>query len=200
MLTRWRKQLGKDEVDLASRIDSVTRGSGGGQRVQDGAARIGCLLLEEPRRRGNPFVEESGVRSPPARALLITPSAPGQARSARSRAANGAVSGRRSRSDSGTHTHIEETTRSVRVSGRHRSGTCHDFGLVCDTKQVIRDETWPHESHCRSDSHAKPVTRAKKPACDERDRSEQATDRRDSQRHAMRASLRASNSMKGPAR
>jgi len=105
MLTRWRKQLGKDEVDLASRIDSVTRGSGGGQRVQDGAARIGCLLLEEPRRRGNPFVEESGVRSPPARALLITPSAPGQARSARSRAANGAVSGRRSRSDSGTHTH-----------------------------------------------------------------------------------------------
>src|SRR5438067_8385865 len=47
VLTRWREQYGKDEVDLASRIDPVAREAGGGQRVQDCAARFGCLPLPE---------------------------------------------------------------------------------------------------------------------------------------------------------
>jgi len=47
VLARWREQHGKDEVDLASRIDPVTREADGGQRVQDRTARLGCLPLPE---------------------------------------------------------------------------------------------------------------------------------------------------------
>ena len=37
----------------------MARGAGGGQRVQDRAAGLRCLLPEEPRGRGDALVEES---------------------------------------------------------------------------------------------------------------------------------------------
>src|SRR5207244_3436562 len=47
VLARWREQDGKNEVDLASRIDPVAREAGGRQRVQNRAACFGCLPLPE---------------------------------------------------------------------------------------------------------------------------------------------------------